>query len=315
MARPRRVPGRHGGRKAHLRRPVPAGESRSVRRASRNPSAQTSSRSRTGTATTSATPWRSRSSTARPSSHRSSSPAGSASRASPSDKPIGFNKGGTVDVDGVKFTLTNAFHSSSTPDGSYGGEAAGFVVEAEDGTKLYFAGDTCVFGDMAADRPHLRARRRGHPDRRPLHDGPARSGRRARAARRRSVACRATGARSRRLTGTPAALAGARSRRDGRADRARRLGDGVRERWFGATGRRVPELALAGRARARTTRSSSTTSDDVERSAHGVRRRHAGRRARGVRRADHDGARAARGGVRRRPGRPRPSCSSSTSPI
>ena len=58
------------------------------------------------------------------------------------------NKGGTVDVDGVKFTLTNAFHSSATPDGGYGGEAAGIVVELEDGTKVYFAGDTCVFGDM-----------------------------------------------------------------------------------------------------------------------------------------------------------------------
>ena len=58
------------------------------------------------------------------------------------------NKGGTVDVDGIKFTLTNAFHSSGTPDGSYGGEPAGLVVEAENGTKLYFAGDTCVFGDM-----------------------------------------------------------------------------------------------------------------------------------------------------------------------
>jgi L-ascorbate metabolism protein UlaG (beta-lactamase superfamily) len=65
------------------------------------------------------------------------------------DKTIGFNKGGTVDVDGVKFTLTNAFHSSSTPDGTYAGESAGFVVEVEDGKKLYFAGDTCVFGDMA----------------------------------------------------------------------------------------------------------------------------------------------------------------------
>jgi L-ascorbate metabolism protein UlaG (beta-lactamase superfamily) len=61
---------------------------------------------------------------------------------------IGFNKGGTVEVGGVKFTLTNAFHSSSAPDGSYGGEAAGFVIELEDGKKLYFAGDTCVFGDM-----------------------------------------------------------------------------------------------------------------------------------------------------------------------
>jgi L-ascorbate metabolism protein UlaG (beta-lactamase superfamily) len=61
------------------------------------------------------------------------------------------NKGGTVDVDGVKITLTNAYHSSSTFDNGtflYLGEAAGLVVEMENGTKLYFAGDTCVFGDM-----------------------------------------------------------------------------------------------------------------------------------------------------------------------
>ena len=61
----------------------------------------------------------------------------------------GPNKGGTVDVDGVKFTLTVAFHSGSGPDGSYVGEPSGLVVETEDGKTLYFAGDTCVFGDMA----------------------------------------------------------------------------------------------------------------------------------------------------------------------
>jgi L-ascorbate metabolism protein UlaG (beta-lactamase superfamily) len=60
----------------------------------------------------------------------------------------GPNKGGTVDVDGVKFTLTNAFHSSSSDDGSYLGEATGIVVTLEDGKKIYFAGDTCVFGGM-----------------------------------------------------------------------------------------------------------------------------------------------------------------------
>jgi L-ascorbate metabolism protein UlaG (beta-lactamase superfamily) len=58
------------------------------------------------------------------------------------------NKGGTVDVDGVKFTLTNAFHSGSAPDGSYVGEPSGIVLETENGTTFYFAGDTCVFGDM-----------------------------------------------------------------------------------------------------------------------------------------------------------------------
>jgi L-ascorbate metabolism protein UlaG (beta-lactamase superfamily) len=60
----------------------------------------------------------------------------------------GFNKGGTVEAEGIKFTLTNAFHSSSADDGGYLGEAAGLVVELEDGKKIYFAGDTCVFGDM-----------------------------------------------------------------------------------------------------------------------------------------------------------------------
>jgi L-ascorbate metabolism protein UlaG (beta-lactamase superfamily) len=60
----------------------------------------------------------------------------------------GPNKGGTVEIDGIKFTLTNAFHSSSSNDGDYLGEPTGIVLEVENGTKLYFAGDTCVFGDM-----------------------------------------------------------------------------------------------------------------------------------------------------------------------
>jgi L-ascorbate metabolism protein UlaG (beta-lactamase superfamily) len=58
------------------------------------------------------------------------------------------NKGGTTEAAGIKVTLTNAFHSSSTEDGSYAGEPCGLVLELENGFKLYFAGDTCVFGDM-----------------------------------------------------------------------------------------------------------------------------------------------------------------------
>jgi L-ascorbate metabolism protein UlaG (beta-lactamase superfamily) len=61
------------------------------------------------------------------------------------------NKGGTVDVGGVKVTLTHAQHSSSTYDDDhfvYLGEPVGLVFEVENGTKLYFAGDTNVFGDM-----------------------------------------------------------------------------------------------------------------------------------------------------------------------
>jgi L-ascorbate metabolism protein UlaG (beta-lactamase superfamily) len=60
----------------------------------------------------------------------------------------GPNKGGTVEVDGVKLTLTDANHSSSGPDGSYLGEPAGIVLELEDGFTIYFAGDTNVFASM-----------------------------------------------------------------------------------------------------------------------------------------------------------------------
>ncbi len=57
------------------------------------------------------------------------------------------NKGGTVDADGIKVTVTNAHHSSSIED-TYTGEPCGLVVELDNGKKVYFAGDTCVFGDM-----------------------------------------------------------------------------------------------------------------------------------------------------------------------
>jgi L-ascorbate metabolism protein UlaG (beta-lactamase superfamily) len=59
-----------------------------------------------------------------------------------------LNKGGTTHVGDVGITLTNAFHSSSTADLSYAGEACGVVLTLDDGKTIYFAGDTCVFGDM-----------------------------------------------------------------------------------------------------------------------------------------------------------------------
>ena len=61
----------------------------------------------------------------------------------------GLNKGGTQEIDGIHFTLVNAFHSSSSDEGEYLGEACGIVVRLEGGRAVYFAGDTCVFGDMA----------------------------------------------------------------------------------------------------------------------------------------------------------------------
>jgi L-ascorbate metabolism protein UlaG (beta-lactamase superfamily) len=60
----------------------------------------------------------------------------------------GLNKGGSQEIDGIRFTLVNAFHSSSSNDGEYLGEACGIVVRLESGVTVYFSGDTCVFGDM-----------------------------------------------------------------------------------------------------------------------------------------------------------------------
>jgi L-ascorbate metabolism protein UlaG (beta-lactamase superfamily) len=70
----------------------------------------------------------------------------------PQDDAFAPNKGGTVAWEGINVTLTDARHSSSTfANGTlvYLGEPAGLIVEVENGTKVYFAGDTCVFGDMA----------------------------------------------------------------------------------------------------------------------------------------------------------------------
>jgi len=66
----------------------------------------------------------------------------------------GLNKGGSIELDGITYALVNAFHSSPAPDGSYAGDAAGLVIRLEEGRTVYFAGDTCVFGDMQLIR-HL----------------------------------------------------------------------------------------------------------------------------------------------------------------
>lgn len=44
--------------------------------------------------------------------------------------------------------LTNALHGSALPDGSYGGNPAGFLLTTPDGKKIYLACDTGLFGDM-----------------------------------------------------------------------------------------------------------------------------------------------------------------------
>ncbi|HEY8532010.1 MAG TPA: metal-dependent hydrolase [Limnochorda sp.] len=64
---------------------------------------------------------------------------------------VDMNKGGTATVEGIKVTMVHAEHSCGILDGGqilYGGEAVGYVVELENGFRLYHAGDTAVFSDM-----------------------------------------------------------------------------------------------------------------------------------------------------------------------
>ena len=65
---------------------------------------------------------------------------------------VGHGKGSRNAYGDITISLTNAFHSSSTPDGAYAGEPVGYVVRLENGFTVYFSGDTCVFGDMALIR-------------------------------------------------------------------------------------------------------------------------------------------------------------------
>ncbi len=63
------------------------------------------------------------------------------------EKTHPMNTGGKVTLPFGTVKMVNAIHSSSLPDGSYAGSAAGFVVETENKT-FYFAGDTALTYDM-----------------------------------------------------------------------------------------------------------------------------------------------------------------------
>ncbi len=75
---------------------------------------------------------------------------------------IGMNKGGTVEVSGIRLTMVHAEHSGGATLGSGADQvtrdfgAWGWFIEFEDGSRVYQSGDTDVFGDMAmiADRFH-----------------------------------------------------------------------------------------------------------------------------------------------------------------
>lgn len=55
---------------------------------------------------------------------------------------MGMNIGGTVIVDGIAITMTQAFHSSLT------GSNTGFIIKLENGFTIYHAGDTGIFEGM-----------------------------------------------------------------------------------------------------------------------------------------------------------------------
>jgi L-ascorbate metabolism protein UlaG (beta-lactamase superfamily) len=69
---------------------------------------------------------------------------------------IGMNAGGTVETHGLRVTMVPAVHSSGDVMGGdrvhYFGEPIGFVIELENGFRIYDSGDTTAFGDMALIR-------------------------------------------------------------------------------------------------------------------------------------------------------------------
>ena len=58
-----------------------------------------------------------------------------------------MNHGGKWMFDFGTVKLVNAIHSSGMPDGSYGGNPGGFVIESSEGN-FYYAGDTALTMDM-----------------------------------------------------------------------------------------------------------------------------------------------------------------------
>jgi L-ascorbate metabolism protein UlaG (beta-lactamase superfamily) len=69
------------------------------------------------------------------------------------EKVSGMNKGGSQKVSGIEFRMVNAIHSSGTSgagrETNFPSDPCGYVMTFEDGFRIYHAGDTGVFADMA----------------------------------------------------------------------------------------------------------------------------------------------------------------------
>ncbi|NML21684.1 metal-dependent hydrolase [Pseudoflavitalea sp. G-6-1-2] len=60
---------------------------------------------------------------------------------------VDLNFSGTLQIDDLKISMVPAMHTSSFPDGSYGGVAAGYIFQLNN-QNIYFAGDTGIMADM-----------------------------------------------------------------------------------------------------------------------------------------------------------------------
>ena len=60
---------------------------------------------------------------------------------------LDINFGGSAKIDDLKISMVPASHTSSFPDGTYGGEPCGYIFRFP-GKNIYFAGDTGVMADM-----------------------------------------------------------------------------------------------------------------------------------------------------------------------
>lgn len=72
-------------------------------------------------------------------------------------KVQGMNHGGAAKMDFGRVKLTAAVHSSSMPDGSYGGNPCGFVIESTE-ANFYYSGDTALTFDMKLIGEHTELR-------------------------------------------------------------------------------------------------------------------------------------------------------------
>ena len=71
---------------------------------------------------------------------------------------LGMNIGGSAKIQDIKITMVNSLHSSDMDfieEVDAGGSSAGFILELENGRKIYHAGDTGIFSDMKYVISHI----------------------------------------------------------------------------------------------------------------------------------------------------------------